>query len=80
MAGHYPSANHFTDETTLELARKIPALVLQGNAVAALARCEALIPALERNPNCAPLKTKILRLRHLLERELPTSDDLKLPS
>jgi len=53
-------------------------LVLQGKVAAALARCHAAIRRLERTPERAPLKGKILQLRHVLEQELVTTEPLEL--
>jgi hypothetical protein len=66
------------EDTTLELARKIPTLVLQGKVAAALARCHAAVRRLERTPERAALKGKILQLRHVLEQELVTKEPLEL--
>jgi EAL domain-containing protein (putative c-di-GMP-specific phosphodiesterase class I) len=66
------------EDSTLELARKIPTLVLQGKVAAALARCHAAVRRLERTPERAPLKGKILQLRHVLEQELVTKEPLEL--
>jgi len=66
------------DDITLELARKIPALVLQGKVAAALAHCQAAIRRCEHNPKQTGLKGKVLQLRHLLEQELITKGDLEL--
>jgi EAL domain-containing protein (putative c-di-GMP-specific phosphodiesterase class I) len=66
------------EDSTLELTRKIPTLVLQGKVAVALARCQAAIRRLERTPERAPLTAKILQLRHLLEQELIFKDDLEL--
>jgi EAL domain-containing protein (putative c-di-GMP-specific phosphodiesterase class I) len=66
------------DDSTLEFARKIPSLVLQGEVAAALSRCQAAIHRLERKPNRAALKSKLLQLRLVLEQELLCKDDLEL--
>jgi len=66
------------DDSTLELARKIPTLVLQGKVAAALARCHAAVRRLERTPERGALKGKILQLRHVLEQELVTKEPLQL--
>jgi EAL domain-containing protein (putative c-di-GMP-specific phosphodiesterase class I) len=66
------------DDSTVEFARKIPSLVLQGKVAAALARCQAAIHRLERNPRRAALKGKILQLRQMLEQELICKADLEL--
>jgi EAL domain-containing protein (putative c-di-GMP-specific phosphodiesterase class I) len=66
------------EDSTLELTRKIPTLVLQGKVAVALARCQAAIRRLQRTPERAPLTAKILQLRHLLEQELIAKDDLEL--
>ena len=65
-------------DSTLRLARKIPALVLQGRVVGALARCQATLQRLESEPRRVALKGKILRLRQLLEQELVCKDNLTL--
>jgi EAL domain-containing protein (putative c-di-GMP-specific phosphodiesterase class I) len=66
------------EDSTLELARKIPTLVLQGKVAAALGRCQAAVRRLERTPERAPLKSKILQLRNVLEQELLTKEPLEL--
>jgi len=66
------------EDSTLELARKIPTLVLQGKVAAALARCHAALKRLNRTPERAALKGKILQLRHVLEQELVTREPLEL--
>ncbi|HEY4265615.1 MAG TPA: EAL domain-containing protein [Micropepsaceae bacterium] len=66
------------EDSTLELTRKIPTLVLQGKVAVALARCQAALRRLEDTPERAPLTAKILQLRHLLEQELIAKDDLDL--
>jgi EAL domain-containing protein (putative c-di-GMP-specific phosphodiesterase class I) len=66
------------EDTTLQLARKIPALVLQGRVAAALARCQAALQRLEKRPDRVALKGKILQLRQLLEQDLICKDDLEL--
>src|SRR4029077_9907795 len=66
------------EDSTLQLARKIPALVLQGRVAGALARCQAEIHRLEKKPDRIALKGKILQLRQLLEQDLICKDDLEL--
>src|SRR2546421_239988 len=66
------------EDTTLQLARKIPALVLQGRVAAALARCQAALQRLEKRPDRVALKGKILQLRQLLAQDLICTDDLEL--
>jgi hypothetical protein len=66
------------EDSTLQLARKIPALVLQGRVAGALARCQAAIQRLERRPDRVALKGKILQLQQLLEQDLVCKDDLEL--
>jgi EAL domain-containing protein (putative c-di-GMP-specific phosphodiesterase class I)/CheY-like chemotaxis protein len=66
------------EDSTLQLARKIPALVLKGRVAGALARCQAAIHRLERKPDRIALKGKILQLRQLLEQDLVCKDDLEL--
>jgi EAL domain-containing protein (putative c-di-GMP-specific phosphodiesterase class I) len=66
------------EDSTLQLARKIPALVLQGRVAGALARCQAAIHRLEKKPDRIALKGKILQLRQLLEQDLVCKDDLEL--
>ena len=66
------------DDSTLQLASKIPALVLQGKVAAALARCQAALQRLEKRPDRLALKGKILQLRQLLEQDLICKDDLEL--
>ena len=66
------------EDSTLELARKIPTLVLQGKVATALARCHAAIRRLDRTPERGALKGKILQLRHVLEQELVTKEPLEL--
>ena len=65
-------------DVTLELTRNIPSLVLQGKVAAALARCQAAVRRLERDASRAPLKAKILQLRHVLEQELMCREDICL--
>jgi EAL domain-containing protein (putative c-di-GMP-specific phosphodiesterase class I) len=65
-------------DSTLRLARKIPALVLQGRIAGALARCQVALQRLEREPHRVALKGKILQLRQLLEEELVCKDNLTL--
>ena len=64
-------------DATLELTRKIPTLVLQGEVAAALARCQAAVHRLERDAGRGPLKSKILQLRHVLEQELICREDIE---
>ena len=71
-------ARGIDEDSTLELARKIPSLVLQGKIAAALARCHAAVRRLERTPERAALKGKILQLRYVLEQELVTKEPLQL--
>jgi EAL domain-containing protein (putative c-di-GMP-specific phosphodiesterase class I) len=66
------------EDSTLELARKIPSLVLQGKVAVALARCQAALQRLEATPERAPLTAKIVQLRHLLEQELIATGDMEL--
>jgi EAL domain-containing protein (putative c-di-GMP-specific phosphodiesterase class I)/CheY-like chemotaxis protein len=72
------NAGVLDENSTLRLARKIPALVLQGQVAGALARCQAALQRLEREPHRVALKGKILQLRQLLEQELVCKDDLTL--
>ncbi len=67
-----------SEDSTLQLARRIPALVLQGRVAGALARCQAAIHRLERKPDRIALKGKILQLRQLLEQDLVCMGDLEL--
>ena len=78
VLGDFGRPRRINEDSTLELARKIPTLVLQGKVAAALARCQAAILRLERTPERAALQGKILQLRHLLEQELIAKDDLEL--
>jgi hypothetical protein len=66
------------EDSTLQIARKIPAMVLQGRVAGALARCQAALQRLEREPHRIGLTGKILQLRQLLEQELVCKDDLTL--
>ena len=70
--------SNLDEDSTLQLARKIPSLVLQGKVAAALARCQAALQRLEKRPDRVALKGKILQLRQLLEQDLICKDDLEL--
>jgi EAL domain-containing protein (putative c-di-GMP-specific phosphodiesterase class I) len=65
-------------DSTLELARKIPPLVLQGKTAEALANCHAAAIRLDATDSRESLKSKIAQLQSLLEQELVTTADIEL--
>jgi hypothetical protein len=66
------------EDSTLELARKIPPLVLQGKTAEALANCHAAARRLDASDSRESLKSKIAQLQSLLEQELVTTADIEL--
>jgi EAL domain-containing protein (putative c-di-GMP-specific phosphodiesterase class I) len=66
------------EDSTLDLARRIPSLVLQGKVTTALAHCHAAVKRLEGRPERAVMLAKVQELQRLLEHELLCNDDLDL--
>ena len=65
-------------DNTLELARKIPSLMLQGKVTAALAICQQTVARFEKKKVQPELRSKVVELQSLLEREIACNKDIDI--